>query len=189
MSSPRDVKEDLSYVRSALDRAEAGDAPPSIYLLWAVVGGVGLSLMGPRPEWAAFYWPIAGPAGGVISYWLGHRWARRVGQGSRRIARYHALHWIGVLGAIGLAVALGAGGLLGGEALGRVILLILALGWYLAGIYLVRRYMWIGLVVAAGLVTMMLVPGFGWVFFGAIFAASLLLAAAGGPWRVRTTEE
>lgn len=189
METKHDVKKDLAYVREALERADAGDAPPSIYLLWAVLGGFGFCLIGVRPEWAGLYWPVAGPLGGVISYWLGSRWGRRVGQGSRRIARYHALHWIGVLVAIGLAVVLGGAGFLTGEALGRVILLILALGWYLAGIYLVRRYMWIGLVVAAGLVAMLLVPGFGWVFFGLIFAASLLLAAAGGPWRGQAAAE
>ena len=39
---------------------------------------------------------IAGPTGGLISFWLGRRWAIRTGEASRRVAVRHMLHWVGM---------------------------------------------------------------------------------------------
>lgn len=116
--------------------------PASIYWLWAIISLAGFPLHDVCPDRAAIFWPIAGTLGGVLSLALGMRWGRRSGQGSARIARYHAMHWSGMMVCIGLCVVLVIRGVIAGEALPEVVLILVVFGWFSAGIYLVREYIW-----------------------------------------------
>lgn len=180
MTRMEKVESDLLYVRSALDRAEATDSPPSIYFLWAAVSLVGFALYDFRPALAPAYWSVAGPAGGVASFFLGWRWCRRAGVGSMRTARHHALHWSGMLAAIFLLVPLRLQGLLEDEGLARAILIVLTLGYFTAGIYLVRGFLWISLVMAAGYVALFFFESYTWTATGLLLAVSLGWAGARG---------
>ncbi len=171
---------DLEYVRSIVDNAEPFIGPATIYWMWAAISLVGFSLYDHDPRTGSIFWAFAGPIGGVASLLLGRRAARKQGQASWRIARYHALHWCGMLGAIFLVVALAARGVMGEEALARVILLILAFGYYTAGIYLVRRMLWIGLLLVGCFVGMLFFKGLGWTIVGVLLALSLLLSSMRG---------
>ena len=173
------VENDLQYVRSVLDRAEKAAGPTSIYWLWALISLIGFPLHDMRPEWAAIFWPIAGTLGGITSFVLGMRCGRRSGQGSYRIAGFHAMHWTGMMVCIGLCVVLAVRGIIDGEALPEVILVLVTFGWFSAGIYLVREYLWIGMALAVGLLGLLFIEGFGWTGVGLLFAASLALAG----WR------
>lgn len=186
MSRIEGVESDLRYVRSVLERAEECDSPPAIYFLWAAISLVGFALYDFRPEWSQIYWPIMGPLGGVASFLLGWSWSRRVGQSSRRVARYHALHWLGMMAAVFLAVPLHVSGLMGEEALARVILLIITLGYFTAGIYLVRSYLWVGVVMAAGYFALFFFRfgGHSWTVIGLLIAISLTWAG----WRGASRE-
>jgi hypothetical protein len=54
------------------------------------------------------------------------------------------LHWGGLLGAIALAILLPARGLVPAAAVGPVILLLLALAYFLAGVHLDPAFRWVG---------------------------------------------
>ena len=148
--------------------------------LWAVISLIGFPLHEFRPDLAKVFWPVAGVLGGIASFLLGWRWGRTAGQGSMRIGRYHILHWSGMLIAIALIALLHGQGLMSREALPRIILVILALGWYTAGIYLVRGYLWIGVALGAAYLGLLYVPKFGWTGVGVVMAASLAWAALRG---------
>ncbi|MCP3981722.1 MAG: hypothetical protein GY716_20670 [bacterium] len=181
MAKLEQIGSDLSYVRSALDRAEkdGSGSPPAILYLWAAIGLVGFTLFDFMPREAGIFWSIAGPAGGAISFALGWRWGRRLGQGSLRDARNHALHWGTLLVAIGLAVPLHVTGSIDAPVLGRIILLILAVSYFTAGIYLVPSFLWTGLVLGAGYVSLFFYDAYTWTVLGVLFAASLVWAARG----------
>ncbi len=178
---------DLEYVRSVVDDAEAASSPPAIYWLWAAISLVGFSLYDHDPRIGGLFWSIAGPLGSIASFALGWAWSRKHGQSSMQVARDHALHWIGMLAAIFLAVALAVRGVIGEEGLARVILLILAFGYYTAGIYLVRRMLWIGVLLAGCFVAMLFMDGLGWTFVGILLALSLVLSSLLGR-RVRRAQ-
>lgn len=80
---------------------------------------------------------------------------------------------------IGLCVVLAIRGVIAGEALPEVVLVFVTFGWFSAGIYLVREYLWIGIALAAGLLGLLFIEGFGWTGVGLLSAASLALAG----WR------
>lgn len=173
------VQQDLNYVRSVLDRAEESGGPPSIYWLWAIISLIGFPMYDFRPDLAPIFWPIAGTTGGVLSFVLGWRWGRASGQGSQRIAKYHALHWTGMMVAMGLCVLLVTRGILSGDALPEVILILLTFGWFSAGIYLVRDYLWIGVALGVSLICLLFFEWFGWTGVGLFLATSLAWAG----WR------
>jgi hypothetical protein len=176
MTRMEKIQSDLSYVRSIVDRQETSCSPPAIYFLWAAITLVGFGLYDHGPGAVPLYWSIAGPVGGVLSFFLGWQWSRKRGQSSTRIARYHALHWVGMMVAVFLAVPLHSTGLMESEGLARAILIILALGYYTAGIYLVRSFLWIGLVMTGGYVALFFFDSFTWTAVGALVAVSLVWA-------------
>ena len=172
------VEQDLAYVQDVVRDAEASaSGPRSIYILWAAIYFAGFSLYDLNFEYAGMFWMIAGPAGGVLSYWLGYRWAMRSGAASRRVGMRHLLHWIGMGVAIFLTIPLLALGVLNGDALAKVILLITAFGLFTAGIYLVRPYLWVGIALAVCYVAVMSVATLPWMVVGVASGGAMLLAA------------
>lgn len=174
--SNRGVEDDIRYVRSVLDRAEQLGSPAGIYYLWAVLGFVGMSLVDFKPEVVGPYWAFAGPLGGAASFYLGWRGSRQLGQTSCREGAFHALHWIGMMTAIFLTIPLALTGLVSPEALPTLILLILAFGYYTAGIYLDRRLLAIGLLVGGCYLATIFVKSWPWIwtFTGAVLALGLV---------------
>jgi hypothetical protein len=173
------LRTDFEYVRSVVDEAEYDSSPAAIYWLWAAISLVGFPLYDYDPRAGSLFWSFAGPLGGLASFLIGSAWSRRVGRGSARIARYHALHWAGLLVAIFLAVALASRRDLGSDVAAQMILLVLAFGYYVAGIYLVRRMLWIGLLLAACFIATLAFEQLGLTFVGVLLAASLALST----WR------
>ena len=172
------VEQDLAYVQEVVKNAEgASSGPREIYILWAVVYFVGFSLLDFDHQIGGMFWMIAGPAGGVISYWLGRRWALRSGAASRRAAIRHMLHWIGMGVAIFMAIPLLPLGVLEPNALAKVILLITAFGLFTAGIYLVRPYLWVGIALAGCYLAVISVATLPWMVVGATSGGAMLLAA------------
>lgn len=174
---PIQMNDDLRYVRDTVERAERHATPAAIYFFWAAVGPVGFALVDFRPQWVPAYWSVAGPAGFVVSAVLGWRHARRMGQYSAGGGERHLLHWGGMLGAIALAVLMNINGLISQEALGPAILLILALGYFQAGVHIDRTFLWLGLLMAAGYVFVIFATAYAWTVVGLILAVAF--AAAG----------
>lgn len=177
MSSTTNIRDDLGYVRDVVSRSEHSAFPSGIAYLWAAIGLVGFSLIDFAPERVGMYWTVAGPAGFVLSAWLGWRHARTMGQESAREGRGHMLHWGALLVAIFMLYPLIAQGALQGEAIAQVILVIIALAYFLAGIHLAPSLKWAALAMAAGYVVTVTFDGFAWTALGVLFAAGLVVSA------------
>jgi hypothetical protein len=178
MSDDRQLRHDLSYVRSVVRRAEGADSPASIYFLWAGISFFGYAIIDYRPEWTGLYWLIAGPLGGVVSGILGARAGRRSGQISERDGRKEALHWTGMMFAALLLIPLVVSERLAPSDIPRVILLILALTYWSAGLWQDRRFLALGVVMAALYLFTIFGDGvpFLWTITGGAIGASLSAA-------------
>lgn len=176
-SRTRQVEEDLGYVRDLVDRAGRDDTPRAIWYLWAAIGGVGFALIDFRPQSVGLFWAIAAPLGFLASMWLGWRHARALGQESRREGRTHMLHWGGMGGAIALVVFFAARGHLTGEEIAQAILLVVALGYFLAGVHLAGPLLWVGLLLAGSFVAVEFVDGYVWTAVGVVMALALVVTA------------
>jgi len=172
------AEQDIAYVRQVVADAENNrTGPASIYVIWAVLYFVGFTLQDVNPQTAGFYWMIAGPVGGLTSYWLGYRWAISNGNASRQEGTRHMLHWTSMTAAIFLVLPLAATGILPDESVPHVILLIVAFGLFTAGIYLVRPYLWVGLAVATCYVVSLFIPALSWTAIGALLGGCMLASA------------
>ena len=171
------VKEDLDYVANAVRREERDDGVPIIYYMWAVLVAVGWALPDFAARWTGLYWIIVGPAGGVLSWWIGARRSARVGINDTALGRRYAYHWLLVLLAFFLVFLPAVTGKVGAEAAAINVLLVTGLAYTLAGVHLERPLLWSGLLVFAGYVAMSLLDlPYLWTTTGLIVAASLLLA-------------
>ncbi len=177
LRSGRRVEEDLGYVRHVIARSERDRTPRAIWYLWAGIGLVGFALIDFRPEIVPLFWAIAGPAGFVLSAWLGWRHGRRLGQESRREGHAHMLHWAGMGSAIVLLVFFAARGHLAGVEVAQAILLVVALGYFLAGVHLARPLLWVGLALAASFLAVEFVAGYVWTAVGIVLALALVITA------------
>ena len=189
MTDDRQIRDDLSYVRSVVRRAEAVDNPASMYFLWAVISFFGYAIIDYRPEATGAYWAIAGPLGGVASAVLGARAARRTGQISDREGWKHAAHWGAMMFAALLLVPLVTTERLATGDIPRVILLILALTYWSAGLWQDRRFLVLG-VVMAGLYVFTIYAAalpYLWTITAAILGASLAAAGVFAAARARRT--
>ncbi|MGH7540827.1 MAG: hypothetical protein ACRELC_07500 [Gemmatimonadota bacterium] len=177
MDQARRVEHDLGYVREVVGRSERSRVPRAIWYLWAAIGAVGFALIDFRPDWVPVFWAIAGPAGFALSAWLGWRHGRAIGQESWREGRAHLLHWAGMGGAIGLLVFFAARGHVTGVELAQAILLVVALGYFLAGVHLVRPLVWVGLALAGSFVAVEFIDGYVWTAVGVVMALALVVTA------------
>lgn len=185
MTDDQQAHDDISYVRSVLRRAEGGAGSPAmLYFLWAAITFLGFAIIDFAPRLTGPYWMIAGPLGGVLSGVLGYRASRALGQSSRREGRTLAMHWSGVMAAVLLLVPLAMTHAIAIDDFPRLVLLILAVFYYTAGIHTDRRMIPLSVVLVGCYLFTVFVRGlpYLWTLTGAIIAASLaaagLLAAA-----------
>ena len=162
------LKGDLGFVRAAVERGELGRSPASLYFLWAVVCLCGFVLVDVRQTWVNAYWAIAAPAGFLASAVLGYRYARHNGGSSSTIGIRQFFHWAAVLSAVCLARLLPMDG--------AAILLVLALGYFLAGVHLDRAMLWVGILMGVGYVLVLLTLAYAWTLVGVGLALALALA-------------
>jgi len=187
MTTDERIKDDLAYVRGAVERTE-GVHVPSVYLIWAAISLVGFSMpdfitngwVGWSYSGIGWYWAVMGPAGFAASWLLSARASDRAGQMSRRTGIRWGLHWaaFGATGVLGIALALS--GHVGWEVYGALWVLLLALSYTLAGVHLERRLLPIGLMLGVGYLTILFLPQYGWIAAGVLTAAALTAQAAIG---------
>ncbi|MYE54441.1 MAG: hypothetical protein F4X34_04500 [Chloroflexi bacterium] len=87
MAARERMKDDLAYVRGAVERTE-GVHVPSVYLMWAVISLIGFSMpdfiangwLGWSYSGIGWYWAVMGPVGFVASWLLSARAGDRAGQ-------------------------------------------------------------------------------------------------------------
>jgi len=173
MNEVDQLQSDLSYVRDAVREVDRSTGPCGIYFLWAAVILAGFTLVDFAPHWLSVYWGIAGPAGGLLTGWMSWRAAKSIGEDNRREGTRHALHWSAMFVAIVLIVVLAVLGKITWDGLSVAILVVIAFGYFLAGVHLERPLRWIGLLMAAGYPMVLLVPVYPWTLLGIIVAAGM----------------
>lgn len=164
---------DLHFVRGALDTSTRSTSPSALYFLWAVIALIGFALVDFQAELVPEYWAVAAPAGFLASAYLGWRHARRIGQASASDGRRYLLHWGAVLAVVALAVLLGTNRAMPSATLHTVILLLLALGYFTAGLHLDRAFLWVGFLMGAGSIVVTMVSPYAWTAVGITLAVSL----------------
>jgi len=176
MAEMKQVKSDVSYVREILQVSERDQGPVAIYYLWAALVLVGFPLVDFAPGYVVgLYWAIAAPLGFVISAFLGWRDSQRRGQVRRDVGIRYGLHWLGMMVAIFSAAALGATGAIAQQEVGRVILLIITLAYFLSGVHLDRPMLWVGLLMMAGYLALFFIPAYVWTILGILVAVALTI--------------
>jgi len=172
------LQSDLSYVRDVVQRSDRVKSPHSIYYFWAVVSLVGFAIVDYAPQQAGLFWAIAGPGGWLLSALLGRAHARKTGALNRRLGLRYGAHWAGLLGAIFLLMFGVAQGAWSVDSAAHLILLVLALTYFLAGLHLDRALMWVSLILAGGYLALFYVTGPVWTITGIAVAIGLVLT----PW-------
>jgi hypothetical protein len=177
MAEVDSIAKDLGYVRGLVETAEPHRSPSAIYLLWAVIVPVGFALADFEPRLTGLYWLIASPVGFVASTWIGIRNSRRQGQVDRREGTRHVLHWLGMMAAILLTVPLVATGAVTDKGMGQVILLLIALAYFLNGVHMERPLLWVGILMAGGYGATFLFSKHVWTMLGLVISAALVASA------------
>jgi len=173
------VASDLRFVRGVLASTD-GTGPASIYFLWAAASLVGFALMDVSHELVGPYWTVVAPVGFAISLFLGRRHAHRTGEVSPAHGWRQAWHWSGMLAAMALAAVLPARGLVSWDVMNAVFLLILALGYFTAGVHGDRAFLWVGVLMGAGFVVVTVIPTYAWTAVGVAVAVALTAAGMRG---------
>jgi len=180
MTELEQIGGDLRFVRGALASSERPQSPAALYFFWAAAVLVGFALVDFRQALVGPYWAVTGPAGFVASAYMGWRHARHTGQVSAADGRRHLLHWGGMLLAIALALLMPSRGVLSWDALNSVILLILAFGYFSAGVHGERPFIWVGALMGAGYIVVTLVQAYTWTMVGVALALALTIAGIRG---------
>lgn len=172
------LKEDLDYVASAVREADHRTGVPLIYFLWAGIVLAGFTLPDVAPPAAGPFWLVASPAGGVLSWVLGARAARRSGWSDAERGRRYALHWL-IAGVAFLLCSLPL--IFGTAAKGRFdvssYMLVTGIAYALAGVHLERPLLWVGLLMLiAYAVIVVASPPYAWTITGVVIALALAWA-------------
>ncbi len=177
MSQIDSLRDDLDFVSRVARHNDQPLGVPAIYFLWAVLVAIGFALPDFAPHVAGPYWLVAGIGGGLLSWWLGDRHARKAGFSNKTLGRRYAMHW--TLGGVGFLLAAlpfftGRGEL--ATATGSF-LLVAGLVYALAGVHLERPLLWSGLLMLAGYAVLQIfTPPWLWTITGIVIAISLLWA-------------
>jgi hypothetical protein len=177
MSQIDSLRDDLDFVSRVARHNDQPLGVPAIYFLWAVLVAVGFALPDFAPHVAGPYWLVAGIGGGLLSWWLGDRHARKAGFSNKALGRRYAMHW--TLGGVGFLLAAlpfftGRGEL---AMVTGSFLLVAGLVYALAGVHLERPLLWSGLLMLAGYAVLQIfTPPWLWTITGIVIAISLLWA-------------
>ena len=179
MTDTKTLKEDIAYVRAAAERSESLPMPAA-YLVWAVLWLCGFALVdlvGPESAWIGVYWLVAAPAGFGLSGWLAERAQRHAGQADHHDNRRWSLHFLAFFTSGLLGFGLVAAGHLTWPGFISLWVLLLGLTYFLAGLYLERRLLPIGMFVGVGYLVTLFVPEYGFTTAGVLIAAALMVLA------------
>ena len=178
MTEVQQMHEDLKFVRQAVSRHERHPRnAPIIYYVWAVYVLVGYTMLDFATPLAPWWFLAAGILGFVLSWVLARRVARLEGEFDRDEARRGCLHWAGgILLAIAAPIALAAViPALRGTVMGQLIVVMIGLVYFTAGVHFDRNLLWLGPVLIAGGVLVGLAPRYGWTALGVVIALGLVV--------------
>lgn len=134
------TQNDLKYIKQALERSSGSPGFAFPYYLWGAIVFFGYLTAELSIDWLSVYWLVAAPLGMLISFWAGSRYSRNLGQQDKLLARKYLFHFTLMLVFIFSAVA---------TQQYQAILLIIGLGYCLAGVHLERMMLYVGLITLA----------------------------------------
>lgn len=169
------LESDLNYISEVVKRSDTPRSPPSIYYFWAAVSLLGFAIVDYSPQYAGMFWMIAGPGGWIISALLARAWCRKNGEINRAMGVRYGMHWAGLLGAIFLLIFGAVQGAWDMDTGAHLIMLILSLTYFFAGLHLDRALLWVSLITAVGYLALFFLPGPVWTFTGIAVAIGLIL--------------
>ena len=171
--------DDLGYVRNLVEQSDSPHSPATLYFLWAAIILAGFPLQDFAPQIVPLFWTIAGPAGFLISAAIGWRHSLKIGQMQRRTGLSYSYHFGAVLAAIFLAVPLISDGSITASSFGKFVVLILTLGYFLAGLHLERALGWVSLAMLIGYAVLLFVPTYSWTITGLLVAVAMTVTGLG----------
>ena len=171
------IESDIGYVKDLVAKSDNPISPATFYIIWGVILMVGFSFIDFAPRWVGLYWMIAGPAGGLLSWFLAYKAGVSKGQIDREIGIKYALHWSGMAVIVVLAILLSDRGIIHGFLTSQVILLIVALGWWTAGVHFDRIFLWLGGIMALGFLGTLFMDRYAWTTMGVLLGTVLIVAA------------
>jgi hypothetical protein len=186
MSEVQQINQDLQYVRNVLSRRQRADfGPPAIMYLWAIYVIVGYTLIDFWRPYSGPFLAIGGMVGGLLSWQIGKYYSRRAGESNRALGIRGLLH---MGGGMMLAVAFTVAMSELYEPLrpfsGQLIVAFVGMLYFLWGVHYHRYFLFLGIIVMAGVVVVERVPHFGWTALGVVIALGLILPTL-IPWRRR----
>lgn len=158
----------LQYITEILQLSEGPNNAPTIYFLWGCIVFFGYVIAEYHLESITGYWLIAAPIGFLASIWLGIRHSKKVGQRNNAQGNLYIKHFAIMLLFIFLAIF---------THNIESILLLIGIGYCLAGIHLDKFMLWVGIVfglVYVGLTYELINNN---LIIGSIFSASFFAAA------------
>ncbi len=162
--------ENLAYIKKVLEDSASFNGYPAIYALWGCIVFIGYAIAEFQFSWSTMYWLVSAPVGMVISAWIGMRSDKKLGQQGSKAGDKYLYHF-------GLMVAFIFIAVFTQEY--RSILLVIGLGYCLAGLHLERLMLVVGILS----VLLYLAIHMGWVnsnlLVGAVFAIGFFAAAWG----------
>lgn len=192
MTEARQMQEDLQYVRHVVSERERQRPPgtTAIYWVWAAYTLVGYTLIDVAPHASGLFFLIGGIVAGMISGVIGYRAQSRSGEWDPQGRWRAGMHWgAGVLLCIAATFALAAviPPLREKTYSGQLVVVMIGIVYFLAGVHMDRFFLWLGPVLIAGGVVVGLVPHFGWTALGVVIAAGLTLPTLLGQRKGVTT--
>ena len=167
------IESDIGYVKDLVAKSDNSTPLVSFYIIWAVILMVGFSLIDFAPQWVGLFWMIAGLAGGILSAFLAHKAEANKGQINREVGIKHALHWSGMAVIVLLVILLGLHEVVNS----KVILLVVALGWWTAGVHFDRIFLWLGGIMMLGFLGTMFMDRYAWTTMGVLLGIVLIVTA------------
>lgn len=169
-------EQDLSFITQVVERNRSERLRSwSIWCVWALITFIGFALMDFGPHRTGCYWLIAGPLGGLFT-WYRHRHTAsahgvRQGEGLRSLA-----HWLAMVAGQILLLSLCA---LPDQQKAVAAILVVALAYFYMGLYRARPFLWFALLLTIGAVAIRFSHfPYVWTCLGAGLAGAFLLTAA-----------
>ncbi|NKB65843.1 MAG: hypothetical protein GKR89_02165 [Candidatus Latescibacteria bacterium] len=173
-ANPRQLEEDINFIRQAVEERDQNQGLVGLVLLWALVGLTGYALLDYSVRLALWFWAIAPLVGVVVSYWVVRRTMCQSGVDYGDRGGRHALHWCSFIGTSLAVLSITAVHDLSGLAQGQLFTLMSGIIWYFAGVHLDRRFMAPGLALVVGAIAVPFIPVLPWTTVGLALALSLI---------------
>lgn len=178
MSAADQLREDLQYVKGAVQLHNRGQMPRGVAVIWAVFLLLGFTGLDVRPAWAAIFLLLGAPVAYLLSIRVGAGAALSAGISDSTAMRRHMLHWGSLFFAIVALLALAIEGRLSGQTFGQVILIMAGLVHFLAGVHFeIRLFVWLGPLMMAGAAALTYVERWGWTVLGVLIAVGILASS------------